>query len=96
MIDDEFFGPAIPRSPRQPGTAYGGKRVNQQQIRNSNRHEINSGDGGNPVSPRTRNNDTVQSEYQPIHLSVVQFKDPTEFRKPVSPNSSTTHDQANF
>ena len=26
MIEDEFFGPVMPFSPKQPGTAYGGKR----------------------------------------------------------------------
>ena len=65
MIDDEFFGPAIlPATPKQPGTAYGGKR---NTIKNNSNYNNGGGgaesNGSRVVSGgRNRNNDT-ESQY---------------------------------
>ena len=49
MIDDEFFGPAIPVSPKQPGTAYGGKRNRPRQ---SNMVDSINNELSSPKPPR--------------------------------------------
>jgi hypothetical protein len=89
MIDDEFFGPAIvPRSPKQPGTAYGGKRNTLKNNSNNNNAGAES-TGSRVVSGgRNRNNDT-ESQYQPIHVSIAQFQEPQDLKiPPHSPNNS--------